>query len=1152
MQDATPGDLVLAAGRSKPLEVVRTGETDEGLRFLLVEGPSGGEYRIRERYDATGAPKYTSKMGRANDLHIVEERLDRDPADIAAQQELSEAEYERLVERLVERSIDVFARLDYESYHDAVEEVVEEWADEVSYWEWAEWEGAWVDGTSETIFLSVLEHAGRWPEIDARGVSQTPRNQAMLVLTDEVVAAGRPEAERTLIRSQSTYDDTVEKLAHYALDRFRSKGYDSARIAVRDTVGNFIDTHTETVHDAIITYGEQPSFEDDLYSGYSEEEMKRERAYDILDIAVWERVRQMQREVDEHDPTRRGLTYRDYDDLVDALMEEALRQHHGSRPLRSVVVEVVDDWADAVDAEVWEGHRFELWAPGDRSDIFASAAMHGSVDPVTFNPFSQNRERKLAEQVLVADVFKRAERVKDEEESAPPVPATEYLQEELGLDVSYDDILREESEDLGEFLIRGIESLEGNELGWTFVDEAVAAGALVPQMTNEWVLIDYGIVRSDDDTRRLAWFHRDTGDVLTVRGTVDGDPTEGAYETNDDFTVSRWYYRVPDRDHLLTDVPASRALRFVYDYTGAASSDVKVVEDMRGERWVVDTVTDDDINTGGVLDALVPNISLPGPDLTETDIYNIAEDRLYGASRWLLRWSGPLGRLGKFAVVKMTPYLSARYLSNLRIEPQVSSRHGPGLRGSYIYGRNEDSWWTAKVDANFNIKPSAIRQTAAQFVPQGDGPGVVDAEQRGRVVEGLSGAKRLFDDIGLNWKELWVPLTPENLAVSDAELPPNIQSVDDLYDIDEADAEQTAKKLNRGLTTDDSGLSYTEVLKFRKFVVDNDVALDSLLTTTGKSALWHSIGNNPRSTFTREALSEIFGISVADIGGFGQRLAGATEEEYALAESDVTVRPDEGLQEALKRQKLELTAQAASANWERYAETLEGEQRDEALERAEKFSRGAAAFYDAEDPDLYEDDADAEDFNAAWESLEDWQRDSIEAVTTPQYDGELTWRDLEDAPFPLSRLFFRALDARSLTNAAKTLNLDRLFSFDGRDHFDYRPWHSPPKYREWHRARYGTDPGTGTDEAEVARWAKFQQEMAPEDAPTPDEIMGTSAVADEQRLGAITDDPDDLGDWNNARHFQEEFGEAFEDVAARFEDGSPDAADRAADTADEE
>ena len=323
-----PGDEVLFADRSVPLQVERVTTTEDGRRRVTVKGQRGGVYTITENYDPQGRPKPTSSAGRATNLQVTaragsDDKIHDEPPDAS----LTEEQYDELVEDLTQRAVDAYMRMDYESITGAVNDVIEEWLDDVAFHRWNEHQIPYHEDAPEEIFNSVMEHEGEWPEPNTQYAEATPRNQAEIVLQEEVLERAKPRAEETLITNPEEYDEAVEKLAHLSIDRYEQKNYPSARVATRDTVSNYIDRHGETVHEAIVEYGDPPTgAEIDHYQG--EEDPLRERAYDTLDIAVWDRVSEIQRERGDHDPTKRGLTALQFEDLVEDLVERTLRRHH--------------------------------------------------------------------------------------------------------------------------------------------------------------------------------------------------------------------------------------------------------------------------------------------------------------------------------------------------------------------------------------------------------------------------------------------------------------------------------------------------------------------------------------------------------------------------------------------------------------------------------------------------------------------------------------------------------------------------------------------------------------------------------------------------------------------------------------------------------
>jgi len=715
LHEAREGDMVLWADRSIAMEVVGREQDDEGHHVLTVDKPRGeGTYEVHERYNR-GNPKFTSPIGRANNLHFVDRT--------EAPRGLSEDEYTELVERLAENAVDTFMRLDYNDWPVAVADVVETWSEDVSLRRWRGYKhhGDWQDGDPQAIFESVVEHAmeqgggGRSEQPDGED-SLPVREQAEIVLEDRVYVEGQEQAEASLIASETDYRETVESLAHHTADRIERKNYSDARVATRDTISDWIDDRESPALQSAIQYGNN-RFDDEDYAELSMEEEERERAFDILDHEVWEEVNQMQRERGEHDPTVRGLTYTTYRDLIDALVEDTMRRYGGAGFLRTTVKDVTEDWADSVEAAEWQGHRHRVYAAGDAEDIFASAAIHSEANPFVWNPLADDKERRMAVQAVTADVVDAAETAIDEGQyDSEPVPADDYLTDELGLDgVTYDDFRSAHPEDVDEVVERVVASMEGDEVGWTFVDEIIESDGVVPEATNDWILVDYGVIRENERLRKLAWFDRGSGNVLVLSGMATAAPEDLAEAdvAYDGFHISLHEYGEPQPEFLLSDAPLEDALDFAYDYLDADSADFRVIESS-DEVWVQEQINDEDINAGGVVDALIPNMPW-GTD----DLITLADSTARRGGSAISDWGPELAKMTGYVVMAWAPKWAGDRLDGIRVEPNIHKRHGVGTNISKEFGAapyEEGIGGRANVD--LNIRPKTFSNLGEKYAPK--------------------------------------------------------------------------------------------------------------------------------------------------------------------------------------------------------------------------------------------------------------------------------------------------------------------------------------------------------------------------------------------------------------------------------------------------
>lgn len=702
IHQSRPGDEVLFADRSMPMEVVETGEED-GENYIDVAKPrADGTYRVRENL-SNATPKVSSDVGRANDLHWVE----RQPEPRG----LSESEYRDLVESRSQYAQDSFVRYDYNSWEDTVRDVVEDWAEEVAFENWRGYKHHpdWEDGDSEAIFESVLDHS----DYDRFGEADSTRSQAEAALYKDVYHHGREDAEANLITSESDYRDLVDTLAHHSLDRYDRKNYANARVAVRDTISQWVDDRHGPALGAVVEYGTRRFPEDD-YDDVHPDDREREMAFDILDHDVWETVQEFQRDRGDHDPTLRGLTYTDYKDLVEGLGMQTARYYDGQGFLRVTAKDVVNAWADAVENQDWEDHRHRVWAAGDVEDIFSSAVIHADANPFVWNPFSSNKERKMAVQAILPDVIGHAENIIEEDETPGEMkPVDDYIQNTLGLDdVSYADFSEAHPEDAQQTVENIMEAMDGNEVGWTFADEIIEHGGTVPEETNEWVLVDYGVIREGDTLRKLAWFNRETADVLVLSGKANGEP-EVLAEMDDpyqQFHVTLHEDGADDPSYQVSSADLEDALDYVHERLGTNSADFRVLE-AGDQTYVQDQITDEDINAGGAIDALVPNVPFG-----IGDVMTLADRTSRGAVREINFWGPQLAKITAYAVLSAAPKWVSDRFDGIRVDPSMHKDHGVGVDISKEFGQGRDVGGQAQVQ--LRVRPQAFRDLGDRYAPK--------------------------------------------------------------------------------------------------------------------------------------------------------------------------------------------------------------------------------------------------------------------------------------------------------------------------------------------------------------------------------------------------------------------------------------------------
>lgn len=737
---AMPGDKVVWGDRSVGMTVDSVEDTD-GKRKIEVEKPrADGTYTVRESR-AEGAMKLTSPIGRADNLHFVE-RGD-------SSRQLTDREVRDLVDRLTENAVDAFMRQDYDDWPSAVADVVEDWADRVVARDWRGYKhDEWRDGDPQAIFRSVVETlTGE----DADDSDLSMRERAELVLHDTVLDTGKQRAEASIISSKQDYRDLVEKLAHHTIDRIERKSYADSRVATRDTISDWIDDRTDPTYQSIIEHGNNRFGDDDeMYSDASNPgEEARQRAFDILDHDVWEEVQLLLRDRGDHDPTLRGMTRQTYEETVDHLAGQTLRRWDENSFLRTTAKEVVGEWADQVEAQEWPNHRHRTWAAGDVEDIFASVTIHSDTNPFVWNPFSSKKERKMAVQAMLPAVVSQAEESYDETQpESEAVPADEYMQDVLDMDTTYDELKVAEPDEIDEIADRITTSMTGDEVGWTFVDEIIEAGGVVPEATNDWVLVDYGVIREGEKLRKLAWFDRGQGHVLVLSGMAKGEPDElDEYdEPYEDFHVTHHEFNTREPEYVCQDVTLEHGLECVYEFVDGTKADIRVIE-TREQDWVQEQITYEDVNAGGVMDALVPNLPWGGQD-----ILTLADKKSRGIASFTIRdWGPEMARMAGYTAVAVAPRWLADRLDGVRVEPNVHKHHGVGTRISKEFGDSPgESGIGGKAQVDLNVRPQTFTNLSERYAPrfvtqgleEGDiGKGAIRSV--GETVDSLAGSEEL-------------------------------------------------------------------------------------------------------------------------------------------------------------------------------------------------------------------------------------------------------------------------------------------------------------------------------------------------------------------------------------------------------------------------
>lgn len=762
------GDTLIWGDRSKALVVQDVSTNEDGFKNVDVEGPRGGTYTLRERYDDNGNPRFYADDSKAMDLEYVE-------GDTDNMRSFTERMYENTVENLKRAAINNYVEMDYETndYRAAVRDVVSSWIQDVEFERWSGWPYEWQDGDSTYIFRMVREHSGELPELseeDDQNTRTSPKSQARDILEREVYSRGREMAHSKLIQSNDDYRANVMQLADEAVERADVKAQMDAREATISVVEDFIDAHSEPLYRSILEYSERQPDDIELYQDLDQEDITREMALDILDADVWERAKELHRERGTHDPTIRGIAFFEYDDLVETLVEETLREHqiNSNRLLYTTANEVVRNFADNVEDHEWPydvgGVSERTWGAGDVEDIFSSIVMHAETDPQLFNPFSRNKERKMAHQVLTEVVHERASNALDEQEleDAKPIPADEYLDEHFG-DITFNDIRDDSGIGPNEYIKDSLDALSDEEwdrlAGWTFVDELVEeANAVVPYMSGPWVLVDYGLVMEDVMGRRLSWFNRDTGDVLTLAGSVTQPATNGEYEFDDTFGVQLVTWDGKDEPvYLVEPTNIEYAFEFVRDFIEANQTDVNIIETSQGSHYIQEAITEDDIDTSQLTRGIAPNFNIPGPGFNIADTLAFGGEAFRKVGRYLQDNNRIVAAISSTAVMlslSEATLLLNRVAPSINIRPDYDKKHGIGIRASYQFGADEDDLerynpddpdsqaFTGKIDGTVKITPGAVKFLGDMATPEW----IFKVDQEGRTTSAITNLKERVED----------------------------------------------------------------------------------------------------------------------------------------------------------------------------------------------------------------------------------------------------------------------------------------------------------------------------------------------------------------------------------------------------------------------
>lgn len=740
-QAVKQGDMVLWGERSQPLTVTDIRTLEKQQKNVHVEGPRGGTYTLRERYDDQGNPRFYADDSKAMDLRLV-------TADTEELRPFTEQMYESVVNNLQRAAINNYVQNEVESWNASVKQVVQSWISDIEFQRWSGWPHEWQDDDPQRIYQSILEHSGRLPElVDEQvpeGETTSPKEQARNILEEEITERGRQMAHERLITDNEDYRAIVMQLADDAIDADDLKAHLDARQATQSVVEDFISAHTEPLWRSIIQNAEREPDDIDLYADLDPQDVTREIAFDILDADVWDRARELHEERGTHDPTIRGLAFFEYDKLVERLVEDTLREHrlNDNRRIFTTARQVVKEFLDNVENKNWPydfaGVDDQTWGAGDVEDIFTSISMHDENDPKIFNPYSADKEKKMAAQVLTETVHQRASDALDDDQRAEtkPIPADQYLEDELGTDMTFNEI--RDDMDLGpeDFIRTALDNFDDDvELaGWTFVDELVEKlGATVPYISDQWVLVDYGLVASNDRERSIAWFNRSNGSVLVLYGKTDARPADGEYGFEDSWHIQLITWDGPDEPrYLQSDVSLEYAWEFLREYIGANGNDIVVYETTDGEHYIQESIEEDDINTTPFSTGIAPDFDTPGPGFTVEDTLATGSIAFERFSEWVFSNSRLLNTM-KFTAVSLAlaeiPHLMFRYVPGITVEPDFHKKYGPGIKMGAEFGQDSDSldeydpedpdskFYTGRIDGSVRITPGFIRFGVSQATP---------------------------------------------------------------------------------------------------------------------------------------------------------------------------------------------------------------------------------------------------------------------------------------------------------------------------------------------------------------------------------------------------------------------------------------------------
>jgi hypothetical protein len=151
----------------------------------------------------------------------------------------------------------------------------------------------------------------------------------------------------------------------------------------------------------------------------------------------------------------------------------------------------------------------------------------------------------------------------------------------------------------------------------------------------------------------------------------------------------------------------------VYEFVGGTQADIRIIE-TKGEDYVQEQITHEDVNAGGVLDALVPNLPV-GTD----DIFTLADKNLRGAADYTANYWGPeMAQMAAYVAVAAGPHWVGKRLDGVKVEPNIHKKHGIGTKISKEFGTApHESGVGGKAQVDINIRPSTFEKLGQKYAP---------------------------------------------------------------------------------------------------------------------------------------------------------------------------------------------------------------------------------------------------------------------------------------------------------------------------------------------------------------------------------------------------------------------------------------------------